>query len=105
MFATSKIQKWGNSSAVRISAKILAAAGINSANDTEVNIKASKGCIVIELPEKTEEELFDRLLSEEPEAKELVAYLKEKLKSTINDVIRTNEETKTLIKKLDAKGG
>jgi antitoxin component of MazEF toxin-antitoxin module len=46
-----KIQKWGNSSAIRLSAKLLAAAGITT--DSEVDIQANDGRVVIQLHEQT----------------------------------------------------
>jgi len=70
MIVESNIQKWGNSQAVRLPAKILAASGI-SQNDP-IDIQSGDGQIVIQLKEKTRESQFDDLFAEFPEAEELL---------------------------------
>ena len=61
MHIQSKIQKWGNSSAVRLPAKVLAASGIKP--DSVIDIQASKGRLVIQLHETTNEQMFDKLFN------------------------------------------
>ena len=73
MHIQSKIQKWGNSSAIRLPTKILAASGISS--DSEVDIQASEGRLVIQLHETTNEQIFDKLFAEMPEAEEWIWIL------------------------------
>ena len=82
MHIQSKIQKWGNSSAIRLPAKALAAAGIKP--DSKVDIQASQGRLVIQLQETTNEQLFDKLLADIPEAKELLCFVQERLTDAIS---------------------
>ena len=91
MQVQSKIQKWGNSSAVRLSAKALAAAGIEP--ESEIDIQTYSGKIVIQLPERTREQLFDKLLSEMPDAKSVLAEVRKALSSAITT---TNQTTKNV---------
>ena len=94
-----KIQKWGNSSAIRLPAKVLAAAGISLGS--EVDIQADSGRVVIQLTERTQEQLFDKLLAEVPDAVEVIAMVKKSLQSA---TVMTDETTKSvtaLCKKLE----
>lgn len=81
MHALAKIQKWGNSSAVRLPMKALAAAGLSA--DSEVEIEANKGCIVIKLKQPSKEQQLDKLLSESPEMEELLAEVRQGLNQAI----------------------
>lgn len=104
MQAQGKIQKWGNSSAIRLPAKMLAAAGIT--NDSEVDIQAEKGRLVIQLPEQTKEQLLDKVLAEEPGAVELLAAVKQNLARAIQMTNDTTEKCLSLsenLEKLDQK--
>lgn len=91
MHAQSKIQKWGNSSAIRLPAKMLAAAGLTP--DSEVDIQVSKGRIVVQLHETTNEQAFDKLFAEMPEAAELFEFVQQRLTETIS---LTNETTQSV---------
>jgi antitoxin MazE len=82
MQISGKIQKWGNSSAIRLPAKALAAAGISQ--ESVVDIQTDSGRIVIQLLERTQEQLFDKLLAEVPDAAEVIAMVKESLKTAID---------------------
>ena len=97
-----KIQKWGNSSAIRLPAKVLAAAGITG--DDEVDIQADSGRLVIQLHERTREQAFDKLLSQEPGAAELLALVKDSLNKAIDLTDETTERCYSLIEKLEQKG-
>jgi len=97
----SKIQKWGNSSAIRLPTKVLAAAGFD--NDSEVDIKVDDGRVVIQLHERTLEQTFDRLLAEEPGAAELLALAKERLSRAITLTDETTERCNALVEKLGEK--
>ena len=99
MLTQAKIQKWGNSSAIRLSAKILAAAGIPS--DAEVDIQADSGRVVIQLKEQTGEQFSDKLLAQEPEAEELMALVKARLARTIAMTDETTARCNRLVEKLD----
>lgn len=101
MVAQGKIQKWGNSSAIRLPAKMLAAAGIDA--DSEVDIQADDGRLVIQLHERTLEQQFDKLLAEEPGAAELLDLVKEGLSKAITLTDETTERCLTLIEKLEQK--
>ena len=82
MNVQAKIQKWGNSAAIRLPATALAAAGMHL--DSEVDIQADKGRLVIQLPEKTNEELLDKLLAEVPDAKEVLTAMQNSLTKAIS---------------------
>lgn len=99
MQAQGKIQKWGNSSAIRIPAKVLAAAGITV--EDEVDIQADNGRLVIQLQQRTQEQAFDKLLSEEPGASELLALVKQSLAKAINLTDETTERCYSVIAKLE----
>ena len=96
-----KIQKWGNSSAIRLPAKALAAAGIS--RESEVDIQADKGRLVIQLPERTREKLFDKLLSEVPDAEEVLAQVKKSLVDAISTTDNTTKSVNALCEKLEQK--
>lgn len=102
MEAQGKIQKWGNSSAIRLPAKVLAAAGFDS--DSEVDIQVDDGRVVIQLHERTLEQTFDKLLAEEPGAAELLAQVKESLSRAIILTDETTERCNALVEKLGEKG-
>ncbi len=93
-----KIQKWGNSAAIRLPAKALAAAGIS--RESEVDIQADSGRLVIQLPERTQEQLFDKLLAELPDAVEVIAMVKESLKIAIDKTDETTRNVNALCEKL-----
>ena len=94
-----KIQKWGNSSAIRLPAKALAAAGISAGS--EVDIQTENGRLVIQLPERTKEQLFDKLLSEVPDAEDVLAMVSKSLKETISMTDETTRNVNELCKKLE----
>lgn len=98
MHIQSKIQKWGNSSAVRLPAKVLAASGISP--DSQVDIQASNGRLVIQLCETTSEQMFDKLFAELPEAVELFSFVQQRLKDTILMTDETTKAVETARKKL-----
>ena len=77
MNQAAKIQKWGNSAAIRLPATVLAAAGISL--NSKVDIQAERGRLVIQLPEQTKEKLFDQLLSEIPDIEVVLAKVQDKL--------------------------
>ena len=87
----SKIQKWGNSSAIRLPSKMLAASGIMP--DSEVDIQASNGRLVIQLHETTSEQALDKLFADLPEAGELIKYVQQRLTETI---LMTDETTRSV---------
>ena len=91
MHIQSKIQKWGNSSAIRLPAKILAASGIMPGS--EIDIQASNGRLVIQLYETTGEQAFDKLFADLPEAGELISFVQKRLTETI---LITDETTKAV---------
>ncbi len=99
MQASGKIQKWGNSSAIRLPAKALAAAGISP--DSEVDIQADRGRLVIQLPERTQEQLFDKLLAEVPDAAEVMVMVKESLQTAIQMTDETTRNVNALCEKLE----
>lgn len=99
MEALGKIQKWGNSSAIRLPAKILAAAGFS--RDSEVDIQVDNGRVVIQSHERTLEQAFDNLLAEEPGAEELLSLVKESLGKAIALTDRTTERCNALVEKLN----
>ncbi|MCU7880290.1 MAG: AbrB/MazE/SpoVT family DNA-binding domain-containing protein [Candidatus Thiodiazotropha sp. (ex Lucinoma aequizonata)] len=103
MVAEGKIQKWGNSSAIRLPAKVLVAAGIDS--DSKVDIQADSGRVVIQLHERTLEQQFDKLLADEPGAAELMAVVKEGLTKAIALTDETTESCYALIERLEQKEG
>lgn len=94
-----KIQKWGNSCAIRLPIRVLAAAGI-SEND-EVDISADRGRVVIQLHERTQEQAFDKLLATEPEAAELMVAVKQSLAQAIATTDETINSCYSLIERLD----
>jgi antitoxin component of MazEF toxin-antitoxin module len=98
MVSEGKIQKWGNSAAIRLPAKLLAAAGIS--NDSEVDIQADNGRVVIQLHERTLEQQFDKMLAEEPGAAELLALVKDGLTKAIAMTDETTESCNALIERL-----
>lgn len=81
MHALAKIQKWGNSSAVRLPMKALAAAGLSAGS--EVEIEANKGCIVIKLKQPSKEQQLDKILAESPDMVELLAEVRKGLNQAI----------------------
>ena len=81
MHIQAKVQKWGNSSAVRLPTRALAAAGISV--DSDVEIEATQGCLVIKLKQPTKEQALDKLLAESPEMEELLALVKTNLSKAI----------------------
>jgi len=101
MQAQGKIQKWGNSSAIRLSAKVLAAAGITT--DSEVDIQANDGRVVIQLHEQTQEQALDKLLATEPHAADLLTLVQASLTRAIDQTDRTTARCHALLKKLDQK--
>jgi antitoxin MazE len=98
----SKIVKWGNSAAVRLPARVLAAAGLE--RDSEVDIQAGDGCVVIQLREKTLETALDEALADIPEAAEVIALCQEKLTKSLAKVNEAIDENEVLIKKLQDQG-
>jgi antitoxin MazE len=94
MIVESNIQKWGNSQAVRLPAKILAASGI-SQNDP-IDLQSGDGQIVIQLKEKTRESQFDDLFAEFPEAEELLKHVQEQLTATIELTNKTTDAVETM---------
>ena len=99
MQAEGKIQKWGNSSAIRLSAKVLAAAGIT--NGSDVDIQADSGRLVIQLKERSQEQLFDKLLAEEAEAAELLKLVRTSLSKAITETDETTNNIYALLEKLE----
>jgi antitoxin component of MazEF toxin-antitoxin module len=91
MLVESNLQKWGNSQALRLPAKILAASGIDQ--NSPVDIKSGDGQIIIQLREKTQEDQFDELFADLPEAEELLKLVQERLTATIE---LTNETTEAV---------
>ena len=91
MHIQSKIQKWGNSSAIRLPAKALAASGIKP--DSVIDIQASKGRLVIQLHETTNEQMFDKLFKDIPEAEELLSFVQERLTDAI---LKTDEAARVV---------
>ena len=89
MHVAAKIQKWGNSSAVRLPMKALAAAGLSA--DSEIEIEANKGCIVIKLKQPSKEQQLDKLLADSPEMAELLAEVQKGLKQAINMTEQASE--------------
>ena len=87
----SKIQKWGNSSAVRLPAKALAASGIKPGS--AVDIQASKGRLVIQLHATTNEQMFDKLFAEMPETEKLLSFVQQRLADSI---LKTDETTRVV---------
>ncbi len=86
MQSQGNIQKWGNSSAIRLPAKILAVAGIT--NNSAVDIQAADGRLVIQRRERSQEQLFDKLLAQEEGMEELLKMLRGRLA----DAIKTTDE-------------
>ena len=101
MLVQGKIQKWGNSSAVRLSAKALASAGIEP--ESEIDIQTSKGRIVIQLQERSKEQLFDKLLAEIPDAKTILAGARKAFSSAIKTTDETTKGVETLCADLENK--
>ena len=115
-----KIQKWGNSSALRLPVEVLATVGISSGD--EVDIQANKGVLLIRVqacaPEQAEESLlsllslesshgrmleqeFEKLLALEPGAAELLAEVKDRLAKAVKLTDETTERCHSLIRKLE----
>ena len=94
MNQVAKVQKWGNSAAIRLPATVLAATGITL--NSEVDIQAERGRLVIQLPEQTREKMFDKLLSEIPDIKAVLTEVQDKL----THAIATTDATATHAEKL-----
>jgi len=99
MMMEGKIQKWGNSSALRLPATLLAAAGIPA--NSEVDIEPRDGKLVIQLKERTQEASLDQLFESEPGAAELIAMVKASLNDAISNTEATTQRCNDLIDKLD----
>jgi alpha-D-ribose 1-methylphosphonate 5-triphosphate synthase subunit PhnG len=78
---------------------VLAAAGI--ATNSEVDIQANDGRVVIQLHELTQEQAFDKLLANEPDAAELLALVQASLTKAIDRTDKTTERCYSLIEKLE----
>ena len=61
--------------------------------DSEVDIQASNGRLVIQLHETTSEQAFDKLFAELPEADELIKFVQQRLTETI---LMTDETTRSV---------
>ena len=112
-----KIQKWGDSSALRLPVEALAAAGISG--NAEVEIQADKGFLLIRgqagmatqtekiFPHyaashgQTEEDEFEKLLAREPGAAKLLAEVKDSLAEAIKLTDETTARCRSLIRKLE----
>ena len=111
-----KIQKWGGSSALRLPVEALAAAGISG--NAEVEIQADNGRLVIQEQHvsgqaekrllnselshgQTEEDEFEKLLTQEPGAAKLLAEVKDSLAEAIKLTDETTARCRSLIRKLD----
>ncbi|MCP4488267.1 MAG: AbrB/MazE/SpoVT family DNA-binding domain-containing protein [Gammaproteobacteria bacterium] len=101
MQSQGKIQKWGNSSAIRLPAKVLAAAGISK--ESAVDIQADNGRVVIQLPDRTKEQLFDKLLAEVPDAEQVLEMVSQSLKSAISITDKTTKNVTDLCERLEQK--
>ena len=99
MRVNGKIQKWGNSFAIRLPAKVLAAAGIDVGSKVEIH--ADNGRLEIQLHERTLEQQLDKLLAEEPGAAELLALVKDKLAKVIAMTDHTTERCYQVIEKME----
>lgn len=93
------VQKWGNSSAIRLPATLMAAAGIKT-ND-EVDIQASDGRLVIQLHERTNEQAFDNLLAQEPATEDVLALVKKSITQAVAMTEATTKQCYELIERLD----
>ena len=111
-----KIQRWGDSPALRLPVEVLAAAGISGGD--EVDIQADKGFLLIrgracaqEQAEKIilnlesphgrmAEQAFEKLLAREPGAAELLAEVKDRLAKAVKLTDETTERCHSLIRKL-----
>jgi antitoxin component of MazEF toxin-antitoxin module len=102
MLAQGKIQKWGNSAGLRISAKQLAVAGMDLGSD--IDIQADDGRLVIQLHERTKEQMFDKLLAEEEGMSELLKMVKDSLANAIETTDSTTSNIMALVEKLDKAG-
>ena len=112
-----KIQKWGDSSALRLPVEALAAAGIGG-ND-KVDIQADKGFLIIWRQAGTatptekiflhyeashgqaEGNEFEKLLAREPGAAKLLAEVKDSLVEAIKLTDETTARCRLLIRKLE----
>lgn len=112
-----KIQKWGDSSALRLPVEALAAAGIGG-ND-KVDIQADKGFLLIRgqagmatptekiFPHyaashgQAEGDAFEKLLAQEPGAAKLLAEVKASLAEAIKLTDETTARCRSLIRKLE----
>ncbi len=72
-------------------AKALAASGMKP--DSEIDIQASKGPLVIQLHETTNEQMFDKLFADMPEAEELLGFVQKHL----TDAILMTDETTQVV--------
>ena len=102
MLAQGKIQKWGNSAGVRISGKLLAVAGMDLESD--IDIQADNGRLVIQLHESTQEQAFEKLLAGEEGVEELLKMVKDSLDKAISTTDSTTHNVMTLVEKLDRAG-
>lgn len=91
MLIKSKIQKWGDSYAVKLPTNILNASGIYP--NSQVSIQTGNGCLTIQLRGKSLEGYLDEILSDIPEAKELIITAQKRLSSAIAN---TDETIKTI---------
>lgn len=96
-----KLQKWGNSTAIRLPATALAAAGIKPGS--EVDIQTSEGRLVIQLPERTQEQLFEKLMAEIPDAETVLKMVQECLARAIAMTDETTRNVELLCDELSKK--
>ena len=104
MHIQAKVQKWGNSSAVRLPLKVLAASGIQA--DSEIDIEASDGRIVIKLKPQSPENALDKFLADSPEIAELMALVRENLAKAITTTVQATqavEEARAQLSKSEIK--
>lgn len=112
-----KIQKWGDSSALRLPVEALAAAGISG--NAEVEIQADKGFLLIRRQAgtappaekiflhaeasngQTKEDEFEKLLAREPGAAKLLAEVKDSLAEAIKLTDETTARCRSLIRQLE----
>ncbi|MEW8091897.1 MAG: hypothetical protein AB2784_19975 [Candidatus Thiodiazotropha endolucinida] len=94
-----RIQQWGDSAALRLPAKLLAAAGFKMGS--EVAIRGEAGRVIIQLHERDMEPAYERLLTEEPGAAAWIALAKDKLAKAITLTDDTTERCYSLIERLE----
>jgi antitoxin component of MazEF toxin-antitoxin module len=99
MRVSGKILKCGKNTAIRLPANVLVAAGINEGS--EVDIHADKGCVMIQLHDRTLEQQLDMLLSSEPGVAEFLAFTKDKLSKVIAMTEDTTKSCYQLIDRLE----